>query len=420
MTVLTKNTDFYDILKTYTDAESLTETLSPAKINIIKTDDCRLFFNSNTYDTSVSKYKVRYQARGVVLDELEHVFLSIPSLPLNYYENINKEQFKTLYESDCYNIIQARDGTNVTLYNFNGVINMSTGRSYDISNYYWSGNQTFAQMFYEAAETNSQFIKDTQLKIAEDGHVRWNVPENYCVTLGFRHHNIHQNLNDKQDIWLVRAIDRIQNKDVIIPQLSNLKQNIILEEKLTLEEILKKCSRDQFLDQRENFYGYIFKSKNDNIDLDLDRVFLPSTLYKTLQYFFYSFYRNKKDVLTHENRYLYSIFKNILMNNDDYMKLLFRLHPIYSSKIQNYKNFIDLLISKCCSRFEDSTYGEITIFRDFINKIVTNIKKDESDIEPNSTASMKIINDYVKDHNNTKEIVDLYIKTEEAQEKTKK
>ena len=131
-------------------------------------------------------------------------------------------------------------------------------------------------------------------------------------------------------------------------------------------------------------------------------------MYRTLQYFFYSFSKKVEDKLTHNNRYSYSILKNILSNNCDYINLLLKLQPEYSDKVSEYNKFISNIINRCFLRFNDSTYGHTTNYAKFINRIVDTLKKNEPDLKNNNEVITKLLNDYVKDANNTKELLDIY------------
>lgn len=413
MVVITINpdTDFNEVLANCKDYDELQQTLEPLHIEVTQTDDARVQFRVNQFDTSIKRHKISYQCKGVILDELEHTFLSIPGNSHSYYDHINKKLLKELYDNKKYKLIKANDGTNVTLYHFNGSTCMATAKSHDVSNYFWEGDDTFAQMFYESAKTYPQFIEATQLRLTEAGTVSWNIPENYCVTFGFRHHSIHKNTNDSNDIWLIRCVDRTTGFDVPFPEsLLHVPDNKLVEELPTFDDLVSRCTRDQFIDQEENFYGYIFISMDPTIQFDLQRVFIPSTLYRTLQHFFYSFNKNKTDQLTHKNRYLYSIFRNILLNNKDYLKLLCKLDKSYSNKIQRYNLFIDMISTKTWTRLQDESYAEDDVAKDFMDDIINQIKQEENDLVSEDDTTSKLINDYVRNFNNAKALVDLYIK----------
>ena len=410
------DTDFYDILKICKDLEELQEYLSPAKIDIIKTHDGRVLFTTNMFDTSVKRYKIRYQSRGLILDELDNTILSIPSKCHSHYNNIIKNDIKKLYDTNRYSVVKARDGTTITIYNFNGTYHISTGRSSDITHYYWNGNKTFAQMFYESAQSNSDFIKSTNLCLTDTGNIKWNIPPNYCVTLGFRHQNIHQNKNDPNNVWLIRCYDKDKHEDIKHPNLSSLVENEYEEEDLTWQKLIQKCNRPQKTDQYENFYGYILVAKphltDPPISIDLERVFIPSTLYQTLQHFFYSFHKNLADSLDHQNRYIYSIFRNILLSNQNFLKLLYELDLSYEVKVQKYENFINMVATKVCSRFQDLESNKDNIYDEFITEIMNKLKKDENDLDINDPNSYKLINDYVRNSHNAKALTDIYLKYE--------
>lgn len=403
------DTELSDVLSNCKDVDEFQETLKPLNIDVTQTDDARIHFRVNQFDTSIKKHKIHYQCKGLVLDGLEQTALAIPGRAHSYYEHVDKKKLKEIYDDGKYKIIKARDGTSVTLYHFNGSTYMSTGKCSDVSSYYWEGEQTFAQMFYESAQTNPEFISTTELKITETGNISWNVPENYSITLGFRHHNIHKNGNDNNAIWLVRCVDRNTGLDIITPDsLNALKTNEYIDT-MIYDEMVKKCERDQFVDQKENFYGYILICTDPDVQFDLQRVFISSTLYKTLQHFFYSFTKDKNDQLTHNNRYLYSIFRNILLNNSNYIKLLCKLDSDYVTDVQKYNIFINNVISKTCTRLQDAEYGSDDVSAKFMDQIINQIKKDEADVSPGDEIINKLVSDYVRSHHNAKTLVDLYI-----------
>ena len=403
------DTDFNDILSNCS-SEQLDKYLNLAKIDLVKTHDGRVLYTTNLFDTSTLKYKIRYQTKGLILDELDNSIISIAAQPHSYYNNINKSILKKLYEEDNYSLVKARDGTTITIYNFDSTYYMSTGRSSDITNYYWNEDKTFAEMFYESAQTNPQFMKDTDLILTDTGYIKWNIPQHYCVTIGFRHHNIHRNRSDNDSVWFIYSYNKNTKKEEIPSNLSCLIANEYENEKIKWPELIEKCNRSQLVDQKENFYGYILTAKNTNIPIHLQKVFIPSILYQTLQHFFYSFNKNNDDILTHKNRYIYSIFRNILLNNNNFLTLLYQLDPNYQLDVMKYNNFINTIIPKISLRFQDSDSNTDNEYSDFIMLIHDRIKKDEHDFNINDSIAYKVISDYIRNISNSSVLCDLYLK----------
>lgn len=408
MTDLSINTDFFDVLEEKMNDE-LENYLTKAKIDTITTHDGRTLFYSNLHDTSIKKYKIRYQIKNLIIDSLDKSILCMSTPVHSYYEYINKNELRSFYEKNKYSIIKTYDGTTVTIYNFNGTFYISSGRSTDISNFYWNGSKTFAQMFYESANTNKQFVKDVNLTITDSGNIKWNIPPEYCITLGFRHNDIHPNICDNNNIWFIQSYNRKNKKIEEHENLKNLDRNEI-ETSMKWDNLIAKCNRTQKKDQREKFYGYILTSNDISIPIHLQRVFIPSTLYKTLQYFFYSFSKNEEDKLNHNIRYTYSIIRNILLNNQDFLELLIELNPSYKKEIDQYNSFIEDICKKISLRFIDLDSNKESIYDEFITKIYNEIIIDEKDFNSNTIYGFKLITDYVKNPKNSYCISNLIIK----------
>lgn len=391
------DTDIYDILRN-NDEEQLEQYLAIAKITTNKTHDGRMLFISNILDTSVKKYKIRYQTKSLILDSLDYSIICKSVVPHSYLTNVNKTTVMNLYNDNKYSVIKAKDGTTITIYNFQNNYYIATSRSCDISNYYWNGNKTFMQMFYESAKTNPQFIEDTKLEITKDNTINWNVPEDYCVTLGFRHSEIHKNINDNNDVWLIQCYNRKLCKIEDIDILQNLHRNEKINN-CTWNNIINSRTISLLENQHTNFYGYILYNDALDVPIHLQKIFIPSTLYETLQYFFYSPIKNDIKI-DHKNRYNLCIIKNLLYNDAQVLSKLYQLDPNYQKEICTYNKIIDELVYKVISRFHDETYGINTVYNNFITMIYNTIKSSDLNFNINSNIAHKVVNDYVRDIKN--------------------
>jgi hypothetical protein len=406
MAELTPNTDFFQLLNIY-DVDDLQDILSSIGVKINKCQDGRVHFEVNLFDTSHKPHRVRYQARGLVIDSLEKKFLSIPPYPAKYIDTIKLDDVRKAFNEKQYNVIEAYDGTNITIYQFNGETYASSAKSPDISNYYWQGNETFSEMIFGVAtKTNPEFIKDSGLKLSNEGNLSWNIPDEYCVTLGFRHHNIHPDKSDPEAVWLVRCVNRDTLLDEELPQLASLKRNKVVSEVGTFDELLATADRDITINHKEKLYGYILRPKN-HIG---EQVFIPSSLYKLYQHFFYSVERNKDDEIKHHNRYIYSICRNLLSNNNNYLKVLCKLIPEYYEEMEKINVFLDTIVSRLLARIYDDTVFIDTIYTDFLDKIIQEVKVNEPDLNIKSIEASKLLTDYVRSIENTYALTEIYLK----------
>lgn len=406
MVDISLETDFYQLINTY-DIDDLEELFNSKGIIINKCNDGRIHFEVNLFDTSYKPYRIRYQSRGLVLDSIEKKFLAIPPNAFKYFNTVKESDVRKNFEDNKYRIIEANDGTNVTIYKFGGETYVSSSKSPDISNYYWQGDKTFSQMLYDVAiRTNPEFVKKTRFTLNEDSGISWNIPEKYSVTLGFRHHNIHPDKDDPERIWLVRCINRETLLDERLPALECLETNKdVTSEFATFDELLQRKDRDILLDKNDKNYGYILQSVSPVVD----SIFIPSSLYRLYQHFFYSLEKDKNDKLKHNNRYIYSIMRNILSNNTTYLKVLSKIIPEYREIVDKLVIFVDLMVNRVISKVHDESLFADSIYENFINNIISEVVANEKDLDLKSPEATKLINDYVMSKDNTYELTSIYL-----------
>jgi hypothetical protein len=155
--------------------------------------------------------------------------------------------------------------------------------------------------------------------------------------------------------------------------------------------MIDRCKRDICQDHAENFYGYILEAKTLGA---YNRIFIPSSFYKMLVYFFYDPSAEMPKVQEqHKMRYIYSIIYNILENNSKQIYLLQKLFPMYSDIVKKYTIIIDNQIAKICSKMQFEL--ERT--------------KDDPDLDPSDFSTNKIIHDYVYQGSNAGLILSIAI-----------
>ena len=411
MTQIIEDSDFFALLTTF-DMEELIKLLKPAGIKVNQCTDGRVHFSVNLFDTSIKPYRVRYQCKGMVIDPIDNKFLSIPSIPFRYISTVKEADVKEFFDNKLYEVVAAYDGTNLTIYNFNGETYASTSKSPDVSNYFWQGEKTFSQMLFEVStKVNSEFVTATEMKVNNNGSLAWNIPEQYCVTLGFRHHNIHPDTTDPEDVWLIRCVNRNTMLDEDLAALQSLKRNKIVTNKFdSYSQLIQHADRDITLNHNDKLYGYILQSKDISKTQALSYIFIPSSLYKLYQHFFYSIERSKNDELKHHNRYIYSLFRNVLSDNNNYLRVLGRILPKYDEEIKEINVFLDNITTKILSRFYDITVFSNSDSTLFMDEIIADLRKNESDLDIKSIEATKLIGDYIRSPENTYKLTEIYLK----------
>jgi len=389
------------------DEDILVKELDKYEISIQTYTDGKALLIANLFDKSTSNIAIKYIARGLVYDQLKNDILSIPYRSVRHLDNCKTTLVEEYMSKNYYDISLAQDGTTITLYEFEGNINIATGKSADVSQMFWNGDKTFSEMLYESIENSCpDLIKDTKMTIDNSKNIHWNIPKNYCVTLGFRHHDIHPFKEDPMDVWLYQCIDRNTNVIHSLPQLKSLSKNTKLE-KISYNDMIKKCNRNQRLNRIDIFYGYILDSNNENVLNDYKKIFIPSSFYKLLMHFFYKSVGITDEQITHENRYQFNIFYNILNFNNDYISLLKENFTGFNKIIRGYIEFIDSIVVKICNTLQtnDQNTG---IYKEFIDKITSRLLKNEKDINVNDISTNKVVKDYVYDTTYTLNIIKLY------------
>jgi hypothetical protein len=201
MPTLSINESIWDVFSKIQDIDEIEFYLKNAKIKITNTNDDRLHFTMDPFDLSVASYVARYQCRGLIMHDGDFTPLCIPPPALKYLDNVSERVLKENYEKGLYEVTLAHDATHVNLYWFEGALCMGTGRTVDLCNCFWNGIKTFAEMFIEVA--SKELIESTGLKLLQGGQLWWNLPKHYCVTIGFKHHNIHPDQSEPMGMWLV-------------------------------------------------------------------------------------------------------------------------------------------------------------------------------------------------------------------------
>ena len=99
-----------------------------------------------------------------------------------------------------------------------------------------------------------------------------------------------------------------------------------------LPALIQHANRDIVLNHNDKLYGYILKSKNPAETKELSHIFVPSSLYRLYQHFFYAVERCKDDDISHNNRYIYKTIDTELIP----------FTPKYQYKCYEIKIFIPL------------------------------------------------------------------------------
>lgn len=350
--------EFY---KSFSGFDDLTAELKRYHIYIKKNDDGRILFEGDLNDTSIPYSPIRSLLKGVVIDTIDEKLLAVPSNPVRYSETVTLEFMKNILSNNN-GIFYAEDGTTVTLYRFDGIINLASSNGIDISGFKWNTPNTISELLYESLEASAgnYFMDTTKIKLLENKVLSWDVPEGISLTVGFHNSKIHPSCESNK-VWFMDCRDLTTGKPSTeftndyfklplnngINQEDRSRLGIVEEDfdaQLVLDRMIYKCNRDVFIDHSESFYGYII------VD-DKAKVFVPSQLYRTLRHVLYSDRSAVIDSAQSESnrtdprwkdRYKYNLLLTAIENKDSNSIDIFRK---FSPEFKNY-------ITNCMSVFE--------------------------------------------------------------------
>lgn len=387
--------DLYNIYNSNVDLDDLNRYLSQYHIGLKKYDDERLLFESSLRDTSVPYNNLRAQARGCVIDMIDNKFLCIPAWPHRYF---NEVSYKDI-ESQSFKVYEAEDGTQITLYSFEGVLSLGTTKSADVTHFKWNGDITMAKLFWESALLYPEFINKTGLRWAGES-LAWNIPSNYSVTLGFHNSKIHPSSKTNK-VWLIGIMDNNNGQSVEMDL--SLPTNTSVD--IDLSSMITKCNRSIEENEKDKFYGYILENTDTKQKFGaLYKIFIPSTYYSLLSSVFYANIQDPE--VCHTNRYKYQIVNNILKNNITTVNTIGNISSEYKKIVQNSLSTIEniCIYTKMLLKNNnppDNKYTEI------VELVVQDIRDNEPDIHKNTPRIDKVITDYIYNTKYIKNILEI-------------
>jgi hypothetical protein len=155
-----------------------------------------------------------YECNGLVLDARTWRPLAVP--PCAFAALPAAKVLDERLAAGDYDIVRVDDGTVVTVYSWehpaDGTVwAIGSSNGFDVSNLYWCGPLTYAEVFVDLARRRyPDFVAETGLGLEKDsdGGTRLRFDKldcDYCYTIGFRHHNYHPVRADPERMWVVQC-----------------------------------------------------------------------------------------------------------------------------------------------------------------------------------------------------------------------
>jgi hypothetical protein len=379
-----------DFKRNFTKAE--TNLVNKIGTQRIYKNDTVLMIQLKQSDTLYDQHlKLMYNIAGTVFDKSNGQLLAVLPRPLKY--TYRKYKINATLDLNGYNVFPAYDGTIVTLYRLpDGSIGMATKRSPDVSEFLWNGSLTFAEMFFETAEPHGYF---DGLKMVA-GKLSFNLPPNHSISVGFRHKNIHPIVDQNPPIWIVQDYHLTNHK--VTHRYLNLPYQIAMPKPAKVEEL------EQMAESYDH-YGFYLESNNCEL-YTYNRIFIPSSLHKLLQTFYYGFINHATFLgITHKNRYLYHVLAECISMNEPGLVAFSKLSETNEKLVCECKKFLSLLTKRIRNC---AIYNQISDFdHPFLVKLARDMMDNEGDVDVTSSTFCELARDYLYDMRNMKQILEL-------------
>lgn len=323
----------------------------------------RILLSSSNYNNN--KREINAECNGVVIDGSNLNVLAIPAPVLAYSYNANYVRNNI----SKYYFVKIRDGTTVTLYWYKSAWRMSSAGAYELNDFRFIGDKTYWEMFSEVVPADVINMLD----------------KTKSYVIGFRHHNVHPFLYDKQDYWFVDMHDVAEMTSEFSKLVRWLKQNN-LEDKYQkhfaikdieqYDKLINNCnfSTKYFLENVTNdlsknysefiYYGIILRRKWDDSDTQNSDIVIMSDLLNNIRKFIYNV--PKKETVPNFELNNVTILNYMCMKqyfNEKNKSTFIKLFPQFNNKFAFYRSYIDKIVTNIYNCIRNNNYRKVLFDR---------------------------------------------------------
>jgi hypothetical protein len=368
-------------------------------------DDSRVIFSTkNKYNNFMNSSYVR-ESSGLILEMNTWRPLVVPPPTINYYTN--KEKVNQYLAQNQYTIYEAKDGSRINLYYYNGAWVMSTNNGLYMNQVKWNLGKTYQEIVCECLSKTKLIESDVWASFT----ALLNVNSSY--TFGFKHPDMHPFYEGKEtpvyDFWFVQEVNldeksesymTVSNqwtKDVKIPM-----QKEIVAANLTSLFNNSKQSLDNFIHNDKVCYGYILRSNKDL--KEHNHIFIESSLMKKIRNLQY-----ENELIDYCNKNKFNKEHFLVLNaylDREIFSLYKTLFKHQSKTFDKYATLFDRIINCMCSLSDKAEYKDdqpgleiITqiaqgIYNKFTHHVKLNISSYKGDVKK------QIFSDYILHNSN--------------------
>nr|UUH61901.1 M448R [African swine fever virus] len=325
---------------------------------------------------------------GLVLDANTWTCLAIP--PPAPFQQATR-QVQHFYRNNFYEVVPIQDGTLLTIYHWDDPEYgpswcLASTHGYDVSNYCWIGDKTFAELVYELLQQHSTC--DVTLEKNKTRGTRLffdNLNPDYCYTIGIRHHNLQPLIYDPQNIWAIQSTNLKTLKTVYpeyygyigipgiqsqVPELPQYDLPYLIRSYKTAMNQAKNAIKNGKKDKGYFNYGYLLISRAPAITKSTSNVLLKSPLLVFLQKSVYQ----KKHNISNSQRLEFIILQNYLMQH--FRDHFIALFPQYISYYTKYQNMLNMIIHSIATKDKDHPFAGAVV-----KKVLEDIENAENIID---------------------------------------
>jgi hypothetical protein len=339
--------DFVNTIPSQNTINYLYHALGRMGVNVIYEKSKKFDKNLPVYDRlmfGTFNRTCSFEFPGVIMSKKENsnIYQAIsvpPPPPVTQYDFMFLQN--NFNNNKNINIINANDGTTVTIYYFNCRWVISTHRGFEVNSYIWVSNKTYQDVINSVLNNYPEFNYD-KLDKSKSYTFGFNQVDFHPFREGFDYKEQKKNIDEKikpsSRAWFIQSVDLKKfnesdlsyvsyTEDIGLP----IQKNINIKSLKTMF-INSNNAYNDYIRYGTINYGYIIK-------IGLRQYLIESTLLKNIRHIFYSKKFNSLNKKIDKRKY---ITVNSFLDSSKY-SIFIKLFPLYNTEFILLQQKMDLI-----------------------------------------------------------------------------